>query len=94
MIGRIAKRIQILGKVQGVWYRKWCEQQAIDLSVNGFVRNRLDGSVEALFVGSEVAVDALIKRCYEGPDHAIVNRIIIEEARGFVPAKFEVKPTV
>jgi acylphosphatase len=91
---RTAKRLTISGKVQGVWYRKWCEQQANKLSIYGFVRNRLNGDVEALFVGETGAIDQLIKACQEGPDHAVVQNITTEDAVGYVPARFEIKPTV
>ena len=94
MADRIAKRVRVSGTVQGVWYRKWCAEQAVSLGVNGFVRNRLDGSVEALFVGKAKDVDCLIERCYHGPDKAVVDAIEIEDAKGFVPSRFEVKPTV
>jgi acylphosphatase len=90
----VAKRLIISGKVQGVWYRKWCEQEANKNNIDGFVRNRVNGYVEALFVGEAASVEHLIQSCYTGPDHAIVENIAIEDALGFVPARFEIKPTV
>ncbi|UTW54287.1 acylphosphatase [Kordiimonas sp. SCSIO 12610] len=94
MQDRIAKRLTIKGKVQGVWYRKWCEQQALGLGIDGFVRNRINGDVEALIIGTTERVDRMIDLCYTGPDNAVVSEIVIEDAQGFVPARFEIKPTV
>ncbi|GHF24656.1 acylphosphatase [Kordiimonas sediminis] len=89
-----AVKVRIYGKVQGVWYRAWTEQQANAAGVYGWVRNRLDGTVEALFVGSSAAVDGMIAACHQGPEHAKVDRIETVEAQGIAPKRFEVKPTV
>jgi acylphosphatase len=58
-------RVTIRGRVQGVGYRYWLEQQARGLE--GWVRNRRDGSVEALFAGPADAVSAMIASCRRGP---------------------------
>lgn len=66
---------RIEGKVQGVWYRAWTEKTALARDLNGWVRNRMDGSVEALFSGPEATVDAMIADCLEGPPLARVSGI-------------------
>lgn len=91
---RKAVRARICGKVQGVWYRGWTEGEAKALGLIGWVRNREDGSVEALFVGPEAAVDAMLVRCQDGPPAAVVERVETEPARGLTPNRFDIKPTV
>jgi acylphosphatase len=57
----------IKGRVQGVGFRAWVQHQAERCGVQGWVRNRRDGSVEAVFAGSSEAVEAMLKVCYQGP---------------------------
>ena len=91
----IALKLRIHGKVQGVYYRDWTVQTATALGVDGWVRNREDGTVEALVVGDEVAIRALIERCHQGPERAVVERIDEEPAQGITPrGQFGRKPTV
>jgi acylphosphatase len=71
----IAVRVTIEGRVQGVWYRGWTEDQATEFGLRGWVRNRRDGSVEAVFAGPEEAVRLMIERCREGPHAARVTGI-------------------
>ncbi len=68
-------RIQIYGKVQGVWYRAWTEREAGARGLQGWVRNRTDGSVEAVFAGPAAAVRAMVDACRMGPPAARVERI-------------------
>jgi acylphosphatase len=70
-----AVRVIIYGKVQGVWYRAWTVEQATQRGLGGWVRNRYDGTVEALFAGDAAAVEAVIEACREGPRHARVSRV-------------------
>jgi len=72
-----AKRLVISGRVQGVGFRDWMVRQAEALGVSGWVRNRLDGSVEALVAGDTAAVEELLRLCRRGPRMARV--ITIEE---------------
>ena len=75
------RRVEIKGRVQGVGYRAWVEHQARKHGVEGWVRNRRDGSVEALFSGPDDAVADLITSCRRGPSSARVDDVI-EEAAG------------
>jgi acylphosphatase len=68
-------RVVISGRVQGVWFRAWTTEQAEKRGLAGWVRNRLDGSVEALFSGPAAAVDAMIEACRQGPPAARVDHI-------------------
>lgn len=71
----IACRVRIEGRVQGVWYRAWTAEQAAALALRGWVRNRIDGSVEAVFAGPPDNVRKMIDACRRGPPHAIVERV-------------------
>jgi acylphosphatase len=69
----IARRITVAGRVQGVGFRVFVHAHASKLGLDGFVRNRIDGTVEALAKGEADKVEALIARCYEGPSaHSII----------------------
>jgi acylphosphatase len=70
-----AKRLVIAGRVQGVGYREWMVREAQRLGVSGWVRNRPDGSVEALVYGGVDAVEELLRSCRRGPRMAAVSRI-------------------
>jgi len=71
----VTKQIRILGRVQGVWYRGWTVDQATALGVSGWVRNRRDGSVEAVFSGPDTVVDEMIALCRTGPPAARVTEV-------------------
>lgn len=75
-----ARRVLIHGRVQGVGYRDWMLRQAERLGVDGWVRNRADGAVEALVAGDEAAVQALLSACRRGPPLARVDDITEEFA--------------
>lgn len=72
---RAAVRAEIRGRVQGVWYRGWTVGRAAALGLDGWVRNRADGSVEALFAGPADAVEAMLGECLAGPPAARVERV-------------------
>jgi acylphosphatase len=74
------RHIAVRGQVQGVGYRYWVEQQAAAHGVEGWVRNRRDGSVEALFAGPAEVVADLIARCRRGPSSARVDAVQEEPA--------------
>jgi acylphosphatase len=73
-------RLVIRGRVQGVGFRAWTEAVAAEHGVAGWVRNRRDGSVEALFAGSQELVLAMIELAREGPPGARVDAIDQREA--------------
>lgn len=72
---RICRRAEITGRVQGVWYRGWTVETARALGLDGWVRNRADGSVEALFAGPPAAVAAMLEACRSGPPAAAVASV-------------------
>ena len=92
--GHTAERVQIFGRVQGVWYRGWTVDQATRLRLCGWVRNRRDGSVEALFVGPIESVEEMIEACRQGPPAACVDDIERTPAQGIAEAGFVQKPSV
>ncbi|CAN5227884.1 acylphosphatase [soil metagenome] len=94
------RQVTIRGRVQGVGYRAWVEFTAEGLGLDGWVRNRRDGSVEALLAGPERVVAEMIALCRQGPSAARVDGAVAEEgypdalnlrARG---ERFSVLPTL
>jgi acylphosphatase len=74
------RQVTIRGRVQGVGYRAWVEHQAAARQLEGWVRNRRDGRVEALFAGPADVVADLIARCRRGPPPALVEAVQQEPA--------------
>jgi acylphosphatase len=89
-----AVRVRITGRVQGVFFRAWIKDRAEGLGVQGWIRNRLDGDVEGLFIGEEMAVDSLVIECGKGPPTAQIDKVKTEPAKGVAEAGFLIKPTV
>ncbi|MDX6750983.1 acylphosphatase [Geminicoccaceae bacterium 1502E] len=87
-------RVRIHGRVQGVWYRAWTVEQARRLELDGWVRNRSDDTVEALFAGSATQVDAMLALCHEGPPRAAVERIELEAVAERPEQGFRKLPTL
>lgn len=85
--------VRIEGLVQGVYFRVWTEQTARRLNLDGWVRNRRDGSVEAVFSGPEIQVDEMLRRCADGPPDAKVTNVIVTDEGGAPPSGFSVLPT-
>jgi acylphosphatase len=79
-MGEAIRQVTIRGRVQGVGYRAWVEQAAKSLDLNGWVRNRRDGSVEALFAGPVEIVERMIGQCRRGPTAARVEAVDAHEA--------------
>ena len=73
-------RLRITGRVQGVGYRAWTMQQARALGLRGWVRNRADGSVEALVSGDDDAVECMIESSRQGPLGARVTDVSVSDA--------------
>ncbi len=89
-----AVRLTIAGRVQGVGYRDWAVKMGRRLGLGGWVRNRIDGSVEALIAGEEPAVARMIELCRQGPSLAKVDRIDETPADAAeLPADFTRRPT-
>jgi len=86
-------RVVVSGRVQGVWFRAWTEQTARGLGLDGWVRNRRDGSVEAVLSGEAATVEQMIERLWEGPDLAAVKSIDRFDHGEPVAPGFEVRPT-
>jgi acylphosphatase len=76
------RHVVVRGRVQGVGYRAWVEYMALDHGLQGWVRNRRDGSVEAVFAGSPEAVAEMIEACRRGPPAARVDRVEERDATG------------
>jgi len=89
----IARRLIITGRVQRVWYRDWTVATAEALGLRGWVRNRRDGSVEALIAGEAEAVARMIAACHDGPPDAEVSAVAVEETETGDLARFERRPT-
>jgi acylphosphatase len=70
---------RITGMVQGVGYRAFVERMAARLGLSGWVRNRRDGSVEAVFLGESTAIEAILAACRNGPRMAQVDNVAVEE---------------
>jgi len=90
--GRISRHLVIWGRVQGVGYRESMRQEAQRLGVGGWVKNRRDGTVEALIEGPQAAVDLLLRWAHRGPEAANVARVEIMEGSGEYAA-FETRPS-
>lgn len=86
-------RVQIEGRVQGVWFRAWTVQEASRRGLAGWVRNRRDGSVEAVFAGPTAQVDDMIAACHRGPPAAQVTRVTGAPESDVPPLGFEQRPT-
>ena len=76
---RVRRRVIVHGRVQGVFFRGSTEREAERAGVEGWVRNRTDGTVEAVFEGEPVAVEALVRYVGEGPRQARVDHVEIQE---------------
>ena len=75
-----ATRVYIFGTVQGIFFRNFIKENAENLKIKGYVRNKEDGSVEAWLEGNGEDVEKMIELCKKGPANAIINRLdIIEE---------------
>jgi len=88
---RVGRHVRVTGRVQGVFFRAWTQQQANELGVTGWARNCADGSVEAHLAGTEAAVAQLIARLHDGPPSAVVTAVQVEEAQPEPGDRFEVR---
>ena len=90
----MVRLLLISGRVQGVGYREWMVAEATRLGVAGWVRNRIDGSVEALVDGEEDAVEELLRACRRGPRLARVDAIEEAQADPSTGPGFRILPTL
>jgi acylphosphatase len=79
-MSEVIRHVVIRGRVQGVGYRAWTEHMALRRGLAGWVRNRRDGSVEAVFAGPAEAVAGMVEACWRGPGGSKVEHI--DEADG------------
>jgi acylphosphatase len=92
-VGRVAVRLIIRGRVQGVGYRWWACGVAKGLGLSGWVRNRPDGTVELLAAGPAVDVEHLAAACQTGPSAARVDSVERHAATDPGLGRFEELPT-
>jgi acylphosphatase len=87
-------RVIISGRVQGVGYRDWTQAVARQLGLRGWVRNRADDTVEAVFAGEAAAVDRMVAACRRGPSLARVGTVeVLPADAADVPDGFTRRPT-
>lgn len=76
---RIIRHVRVRGRVQGVGFRAFVEHHAVQRALEGWVRNRSDGSVEAVFAGPQKTVEGMIGACKVGPLSAKVDALDVRE---------------
>jgi acylphosphatase len=87
-------RVRIEGRVQGVGFRAFVERAALGRGLNGFVRNRRDGGVEAVFSGAADAIDSMLVACHRGPPHSVVAFVKVIDETDTIANGFSVGATV
>ena len=93
MSERTTKRLRIHGRVQGVWFRESMRQEAERLAITGWVRNRMDGTVEAVVQGDAQAVDEMVAWARRGPRDAHVRRVEVDDEPADNFSAFEKRPS-
>ena len=89
----IRRRVVVHGHVQGVFFRDSVRGMAQQRGVNGWVANRPDGTVEAVFEGDPAAVERLVELCREGPRGAQVESVDVHEEEPEGETAFRITPT-
>jgi len=92
-MSEVSVHLRIEGRVQGVAFRAWTVDEARRRALRGWVRNRRDGSVEALLIGEPGAVEEMVAACHRGPRLAAVERVEREAAADDGSAGFRQLPT-
>lgn len=87
-------RIVVSGFVQGVGYRRWLQDEAHELQLTGWVRNRTDGNVEAVVHGPAAKIEDLIRACKIGPPLSRVDKVTSEPAKWDGVDGFRIEKTV
>lgn len=91
----VRRHVFISGKVQGVYFRVYTRDEAARLGLTGWVRNRRDGRVEAVFEGEESAVEEILTWCRKGPPASRVDKVeVVEEPYTGEYKDFTIAPTV
>jgi acylphosphatase len=90
-MAEIARHISVTGRVQGVFFRGWMQEQANELAVTGWVRNCPDGRVDAHIEGEDAAVRQLIERIRKGPPAARVEDVHLWDVETFDFDDFEIR---
>ena len=76
-----AVKVYIFGTVQGVFFRAFIKDNAKKLGINGYVRNKDDGDLEAWFEGNSKDIEEMVELCKKGPEHSIIKRLdIVDES--------------
>lgn len=89
----VARRLRVYGRVQGVGFRYFIARRAEEQGVKGWVRNRRDGSVEALVWGEDAAIDVFLDAAREGPRWGRVDRmdVAVDPGAEASPPNFEIR---
>ena len=93
MAARATVHVMIHGRVQGVGFRYWLAEEAQYRRLSGWVRNRRDGRVEAVFAGDAALVEGMIATCKAGPRLAHVRQVEVLDDAVEAPDGFEIRPT-
>ena len=91
-MARIARHVSVTGRVQGVFFRAWTRDQAVELGVTGWVRNCPDGRVDLHIEGEGASVEQLIARLRRGPPAAKVDDVHLWDVDLVDFEDFEVRP--
>ena len=83
------QHIKVIGRVQGIGYRRWTEDMAIELGLSGWVRNTSDGAVEIMVKGDNETVNTFLKKCLKGPFFASVLGIQAISVPQYAPEPIE-----
>ncbi|GHA27891.1 acylphosphatase [Devosia pacifica] len=89
----LTAHVFISGRVQGVGYRAWINEEALSRGLDGWVRNLADGRVEAMFHGDREKVETMVDDCRIGPHAAGVSGVVNQCWSGDIPTGFSVRPT-
>ena len=85
------KHIVITGRVQGVGFRYWLYKAAVRNNINGWVKNKISGEVEALLIGNAVKIDSLIKLCEKGPLSSKITKVKVQNyKKEYLKKSFEI----
>lgn len=87
--------LRVYGRVQGVFFREFARAEALRLGLAGWVRNRSDGTVEAVIEGEPDAVASFVEACRRGPPTSSVSEVeVIDDGEAILPPGFHVRPSL